>query len=316
LTVPQPFHLATNDRAHTPRRSNKELIDGGDVSWTNEGVEVVEHLNEYVFRARPVPDFSRARTSCMTAKSKAPVRPLTVPQPFRLATDERALSPRRSAQAPKDYCDGVCIKEGSYVSEDKKDYVFRARPVPDFSRTMFATAKNKTPMRPLTVPQPFNLATSQRPSIKLHPASINCDIDASYLVEEKYISCSRKVPNFSRNPNAHRKALVQRSSIGKTPFRILNNCHKPEQTTHIPQVQSKESTASPAVALDENRFLPQGGSSSYQQNRAQHEDLRQKLNKRTRQNAVARAEQYDETLNTVTHFIEKNSQLLSPIEPM
>jgi hypothetical protein len=303
LTVPQPFNLATNDRAHSRQRSKKECTDG--VNHEQDGADIGGDRMGYVFRARPVPDFSR--NMLVSAQSKPPARPLTVPQPFHLATNDRAHSPRRSK---KECTDGVNHeKEGSESGEDRKGYVFRARPVPDFSRNMLVSAQSKPPARPLTVPQPFNLATSQRPPVRHHFASMNVDTDA---IDDKYVSSSRKVPNFSRNPNTHRVALVKRASIGKFPFRTLNNCHTAE-SIYSSQVASKSSPVAEGV-FDENHCLPHEGLSSlipHQQHKTQHDDLRQKLSTRSKQNAVSRAEQYDQTLNMVNRFIENNSCLLS-----
>ena len=132
-------------------------------------------------------------------------------------------------QEPRKFAD----KKEEVEGKDKASFPFKARPVPDFSRPSLGQRK---PSKPLTVPRPFHLATTERAlsprrvPIQPTPASAlpHETKDAAEIImdtvddkgDDKFVFHARPMPNFSRNPNSHRKSLNKRASTVSEPFRL------------------------------------------------------------------------------------------------
>jgi len=241
LTIPKPFHLATNERAlSSPRESSPMCRHAGNTVAVNDK-EVKP--SSFVFRARPVPDFSQP--SIPTRKAAA--RPLTITKPFHLTTDDRDNSSRSSKRS-------VIMAEGMNEDKFEKDTVekkrrgsscmFKARLVPDFSKLVIP--QQKTSMRPLTVPKPFHLTKSERAlaprrSKESFPANRIDSVTENIIVEDTFVFRARAMPIFSRNPNNHRKALSKRALTVPVPFRLVTR-----DRANTPRRQSIASTINAA----------------------------------------------------------------------
>jgi hypothetical protein len=227
LTVPKPFHLATDERASSPSlRRVRESMDGAREGIAGKAAVPTE------FKARPVPDFSRPRL----LQPKTSMRPLTVPKPFHLATDERASSP--SLLRVRESMDGA--REG-IAGKAAASIKFKARTVPDFSRP--SLLKPKPSMRPLTVPKPFRLAKEKRTISPRNRRESSSRVPTAFNIRrpkiqnfdgtDEIVFRAKPMPNFSRNPNSHRKNLVKRALTVPVPFRLVSD-ERANSPTRIP----------------------------------------------------------------------------------
>lgn len=133
LTIPEPFHLKTDERGsiEKPTFPSKEDIEAAECSFD--------------FHARPMPDLSyKAETL-----GHSEIRELTVPTPFRLKTDERGSREKLMTPSTEE------------LKAEECSFQFHARPMPDLSCRPPKLPKEYKP-RELTVPTPFHLSTSSR----------------------------------------------------------------------------------------------------------------------------------------------------------
>ena len=238
LTIPRPFRLATTERAISSPRDPSPMPLRVEKTWAQEKVEASPPM---AFRARSVPNF----TQSSIPQRKVSSRPLTVPKPFHLSTEDRANSPR-NAKASAPVVDRVVndnIGKDTAMENKMKSFVFKARPVPNFSKADMPQQRNSS--RRVTVPKPFHLtladrASSQRSIKECSPTHRNdLAADNSNAVEERFVFRARSMPSFSRNPNGHRKALAKRALTVPVPFRLVS-----DDRANSPRRQLRQTTAS------------------------------------------------------------------------
>jgi hypothetical protein len=189
VTVPQPFHLATGNRAKPP-----QYMKGQNTNDDGNHEKLASN------------NFKFGEAFVTSLKKKPPAHPVTVPQPFHLAMGDRAQSPQRmKGKNIHEYENNAKVGSESNISSE--GFVFHARPVPDFSQPALISSQKMCPACPVTVPQPFHLATSQRPSSKLlvQCACVDAHAIDNNMINEKYVLCSLHANTFSRNPNCQGK---------------------------------------------------------------------------------------------------------------
>ncbi|GFH49101.1 hypothetical protein CTEN210_05577 [Chaetoceros tenuissimus] len=195
LTVPKPFHLRTDERANFGPTKDHTSPSGyrlhGETTPTSQDEKAI-----FTFKARPVPDFSKANIGTRQVKA----RKLTEPRPFHLETSQRAHSPRHTKENG----------EGAQVGKPQ-DFTFKARPVPDFSKPS-ATSKKPISVRKLTEPKPFHFETSQR----IHSPKTPTSQDGKPKV---FTFKAKPAPDFSKS-STQPKSSSPRKLTKPQPFQF------------------------------------------------------------------------------------------------
>jgi len=385
LTIPKPFHLTTNNRTNSPRKSKGSVIVAEVASedkFENDTAEKKMRESSCTFKARPVPNFSKLYTH----QKINSMRQLTVPKPFHLTG--RTLSPRRSRDRFPE--NGVDPGTGNIqVIEDK--FVFRARAMPSFSRNpnnhrkalakraltvpvpfrLVTTDRANTPRRQsmvsklnidesqgyspttrrtLTFPKPFRMMTEKRANRKSSSSSTKLDgmnlplpppetrrvykdgnLTASHPFRLRSMESSNgsqinkqknRVTNEKRlEASRKRESLVRRQITIPKPFGLTSTNRK--QSKGSETKEKLEFRARPMPFYKISRQQPSTSKrpltspkpfrlrTAERAKHDDHSDLVEKLNLRSKQNAVARAEQFDDTQNTVDRLMEMSSSFLS-----
>jgi hypothetical protein len=358
LTVPKPFHLSTEDRANSPRRSRASaaVVDGVVDDNIGKGTAIEKEKESFVFKARPVPNYSKEYIPQQRNSS----RRITVPKPFHLTLSERASS-RTSIRVRSPTLGNDLAADISNAVEER--FVFRARSMPS-SRNPNSHRKALA-KRALTVPVPFRLGTADSANSPRRQF-IQPTTSSGETLRAQFPSPSKKAPT---SPQPFRflteeRALVRKSpssrSHGDSEFGLL----PPPETKRVSLIGAPNANGSQVVRLAKkkltvpkpfrltpsNRKVSEGSKStekevfsfrarpmpSYKPSIQQpimtkrltsprpfrlrtgerakiedHGELKAKLFLRSKQSAVARAEQFDETLNTVDRLLEMSSSILS-----
>ena len=193
LTVPKPFHLRTDERANFGPTKDHTSPSGyrlhSETTPTSQNEKSI-----FTFKARPVPDFSKANIGTRQVTA----RKLTEPRPFHFETSQRAHSPRHTKENG----------EGAQVGKPQ-DFTFKARPVPDFSKPS-ATSKKPISVRKLTEPKPFHFETSQR----IHSPKTPTSQDGKPKI---FTFKAKPAPDFSKS-STQPKSSSPRKLTNPQPF--------------------------------------------------------------------------------------------------
>ena len=180
-TVPQSpkFHVAVQ-RAKPLSTEEREL-------------EIIKEAQAKPFRARQIPASTRHVSS--SAPRTAPRRP-TVPKPFHLRSEGRALHHRPPEACPDHEVEGL----------EEIQHQFKARPMPNFAQPSFSNnARNQHPSSKslTTTPKPFHLSA---PRTSVVAKDIN-------IREEERKFKARPIPSTTYTPLATRSISLGTQNI-------------------------------------------------------------------------------------------------------
>mmetsp|Transcript_43785 Transcript_43785/g.85686 ORF Transcript_43785/g.85686 Transcript_43785/m.85686 type:complete len:837 (+) Transcript_43785:75-2585(+) len=175
LTEVKPFNLCTSTRK---RKAPADEVEPDELFS--------------VFRARPVPD---STSNFKFTPQKA--RPLTVPQPFRLSTEERGSAKKAKFEAK--------VFNQELALSGKKKFVAQPLPTPNSIR-----ASKEYTKPTLTTPEPFNLKSME--------LSANAKEKFEVFKEELILKESEQRNSFKAKdvPSATKPFAVKRSSKALT----------------------------------------------------------------------------------------------------
>ena len=213
LTTPEPFHFRTDDRIERSHASSHDGKSGGDK---------IEQ-----FRARPMPNFSKKSGHASNTSSRFK----SVPLPNFIK--EGGLVIHRSHRDD--------LSRGS-VDPDPQ-VLFKAKPMPDFSKETPVSPPVPKATKPLTTPVPFKLRTDERPSRTPEPQDDP--------VREFH---AMPMPNFSSAPRVRMRSPPRKSEQPQDIFKPFKARPLPKNlgTPSIPVRQrnfpsSAHSNSSPPI---------------------------------------------------------------------
>lgn len=233
LTIPKTPHFS--DIKSRPRPK----------STAEKEAETMEYYAAHPFRAQPVRMNLNHPTPTNNTGKRASIpapRRLTTPSPFQLRTDQRSQSAQRSHRRQ---------------DEEEKVQLFKARPVPRFSRSTPLTGPHPPQHRHMTTPEPFQFHTESRklphksPQVEEKPRPFKARPmpDFSKDVPE---SISWNTASKSAGEDVDSPPSVEDSSV--PPFRArpmpkFDNPRIPVKQRHVP-------TSSPPTPQEEDKMQP------------------------------------------------------------
>jgi hypothetical protein len=132
-----------------PRSPNFHYVKKRETtkSTADKEKEIMDYYKAHPFKAQPVMMNDPVKPS----GHQKPPRVITVPTPFHLHTDDRAILHKRADESD------------TSENSPKRTRQFQARPMPNFSRpSLQPVASNATDKKPPTNPRPFRLSTATR----------------------------------------------------------------------------------------------------------------------------------------------------------